>query len=278
MDLEYRHVGVGGREIALLDAGTGSPVLLLHGFTLNARSFRHQWKPLVEAGFRPIAPDNPGFGRTPLPREFSGRAEDYADLHDALLASLGIEGPVPVVGHSLGGGMALFLCLRHPHRVSSIVAISPASEPSHSALRVARVARQDRFNEVAPHFFTRERLGQIVRSAYGPNPPAPEVVEDYVSAISVVDAFSVVTTFFSDAFLQLRERYSEIEVPVLIVAGQEDPHNPMALSERPAREIPNSSLSILPGLAHCPHEEGAPSFNKLLLAFLKTARSAPRSK
>lgn len=273
MDAEYSQVEVGGLEVSLLDAKAGRPILLLHGFTLNARSFRLQWRPLIDAGYRPIAPDNPGFGRTPLPAGFRARAEDFADLHDGLLSRLGIEGPVPVVGHSLGGGMALFLSLRHPRRVSSLVAIAPASEPSHSALRVARVARQERFNDVAPHFFTRDRLRQIVLATYGPNPPAADVVESYVDGISVIDAFSVVTTFFSEEFLQLRERYSQIKAPVLIVAGELDPHNPMALCERPASNIPDSRLEILPGLAHCPHEEGAGPFNKILLDFLDSAEA-----
>ena len=77
MDLEYRHIAIDGRRIALLDAGSGKPILLLHGFTLNARSFRHQLEPLIEAGYRPIAPDNPGFGLTPLTAGFGGRAEDF---------------------------------------------------------------------------------------------------------------------------------------------------------------------------------------------------------
>lgn len=266
----YSQVQVDGHDISLLDAGDGIPILLLHGFTLSARSFRHQWEPLVEAGYRPIAPDHPGFGRTPLPSGFGGRAEDFVDLHVALLSRLGIDHPVPVIGHSLGGGMALFLALRHPSRVASLVAISPASEPSHSALRVARVASQDRFKEVAPHFFTQDRLRHIVLTAYGPNPPPDDIVEEYVGAISVTDAFGIVTTFFSGEFMKLRDSYSDLRVPALITAGELDPHNPLALSSRPAQEIPDSSLQILPGVAHCPHEEDPARFNAVLLEFLSS--------
>lgn len=270
----YVRKRVGGLEIALLDAAVGEPVLLLHGFTLNARSWRHQWQPLVEAGYRPIAPDNPGFGDTPLGPGFMARAEDYADLHDEMLTALGVRRPVPVIGHSLGGGMALFLAASHPHRVSSLVVVAPASEPSHSAMRVARVTRRERFGELAPCFFTRDRLRRIVLSGYGPNPPPADVIDDYTDRISVGEAFGVVGSYFSRAFLSLPERYGSIDVPALIVAGELDPHNPHSLSERPAREIPGSRLEILPGLAHCPHEEDPDSFNPLLLEFLSGVPSA----
>lgn len=265
----YSTVKALGQDIAVLDAGMGRPMLLLHGFTLNARSWRYQWDLLTEAGFRLIAPDNPGFGRTRLSGNFSARAEDYAELHDALLTALGIDGPVPVVGHSLGGGMAIYLARRFPRRVSAIVAIAPATEPSHSAVRVARVATLDGFNEVAPLFFTRDRLRHIVKSAYGPNPQPDEIIEDYVEGISVSDAFSVVTTYFSESFKDMPEHYGEIDVPSLIVAGEEDPHNPLALSERPAREMPRADLKLLPGLAHCPHEEDPSRFNPILMDFLE---------
>jgi pimeloyl-ACP methyl ester carboxylesterase len=135
-------------------------------------------------------------------------------------------------------------------------------------MRVARVARRDGFDEVAPIFFTEERLRHIIRSAYGPNPQPDDVIENYVKDISVTDAFSVVTTYFSESFCRMPEHYAEIGVPVLIVAGDEDPHNPLSLAERPAREIPGAELKLLPGLAHCPHEENPSLFNPLLLDFL----------
>ena len=124
-DLQY--VDLDGMRVAYLDAGSGRPVLLLHGFTFNAWSFRHQISPLIQAGFRPIVPDNPPFGRTPMTDGFCGLAEDYCEFHCALLDVLHIEEPIPVVGHSLGGGMAMFLAWQHPERVSRLLAIAPGS-------------------------------------------------------------------------------------------------------------------------------------------------------
>jgi pimeloyl-ACP methyl ester carboxylesterase len=135
-------------------------------------------------------------------------------------------------------------------------------------MRVARVASRRGFDEVAPVFFTRERVRQIVLSAYGSRPPPEDIVDDYVDNGSVTEAFHVARTFFSPAFMQLPGLYPRILQPALVVVGEGDPHVPLEFSRRPATSMPHASLSVLPGLSHCPHEEDPDAFNPLLLDFL----------
>jgi pimeloyl-ACP methyl ester carboxylesterase len=107
-------------KLAVETTGEGPPVLLVHGFPDSGRLWRHQIGPLVEAGYRVIAPDLRGFGESPRPPE----VDDYrvttvaADLLELL------DEPAHVVGHDWGAGIAWALAVMHPDRVRSLAALS----------------------------------------------------------------------------------------------------------------------------------------------------------
>jgi len=107
-----------------VDEGAGHPVVLLHGFPDSSDLWRHQIPALTGAGFRAIAPDLRGFGRSPRPE----RVEDYAlpivvgDVI-ALLDDLGLE-QADVVGHDWGSALGWALTSRFPERVRRFVAVS----------------------------------------------------------------------------------------------------------------------------------------------------------
>lgn len=104
----------------VVDEGAGRPVVLLHGFPDSSALWRHQSRALVDAGFRAIAPDLRGFGRSPRPE----RVEDYTltkvvgDVL-ALMDDLGVE-QADVVGHDWGSAVAAIA----PERVRRFVAVS----------------------------------------------------------------------------------------------------------------------------------------------------------
>ncbi|MBW3557630.1 MAG: alpha/beta hydrolase [Actinobacteria bacterium] len=116
----------------VVDEGAGRPVVLLHGFPDSAAVWRHQSPALVDAGFRTIAPDLRGFGRSPKPE----RVEEYAvtmvvgDVL-ALMDDLGVE-QADVVGHDWGSAVGWVLAAIAPDRVRRLVAVSvghPAVRP-----------------------------------------------------------------------------------------------------------------------------------------------------
>ena len=108
-----------GHRIVHLEAGQGAPLLLLHGFTGS----KENWLPLMRRlapRWRVLAPDLPGWGDSSrLPDGDYG----YAAQADRLAAGLPTvaDGPVVLVGHSMGGGIAALLAARHPQRVSRLV-------------------------------------------------------------------------------------------------------------------------------------------------------------
>jgi pimeloyl-ACP methyl ester carboxylesterase len=115
---------VQGRPAAYSTAGSGLPVVLLHGWALGQHTYRDVVERIAAEGVRVIAPSMPGFGATgDLP---AGRfsLSGYADWVAALLDSLGIDEPAVVVGHSFGGGVATRFAHDHARRVRSLVLVN----------------------------------------------------------------------------------------------------------------------------------------------------------
>jgi pimeloyl-ACP methyl ester carboxylesterase len=119
-----RSVDVDGLSFPVFDHGSGAAVLLLHGFPDSRFLWRNQIGPLVDVGFRVVAPDLRGFGDAPRPTA----VEDYRFplvLRDVvgILDALAIQ-QARVVGHDWGSALAWFLAGYHPDRVERLVALS----------------------------------------------------------------------------------------------------------------------------------------------------------
>ena len=119
-----RRIKADGVELAVLDEGEGTPVLLLHGFPDSARLWRHQVAALNEAGFRVIAPDQRGFGDSDKPQEVDAYTFGHllADV-TAVLDQTGVE-RAHVVGHDWGAAVAWAAALMMPERLDRLVALS----------------------------------------------------------------------------------------------------------------------------------------------------------
>ncbi|MGR9089062.1 MAG: alpha/beta fold hydrolase [Gammaproteobacteria bacterium] len=115
---------LGELELVVTDEGTGDPVLMLHGFPDSARLWRHQIPRLVDAGFRVIAPDQRGFGRSDKPAEKSAYTigETMGDAVQ-LLDALGLE-RVRVISHDWGAAVGWALAAFCPERVERHIACS----------------------------------------------------------------------------------------------------------------------------------------------------------
>jgi pimeloyl-ACP methyl ester carboxylesterase len=119
-----RIIQVNGISLYVEDLGSGVPVLLLHGWPDSAALWRNQIPFLVAHGFRVIAPDLRGFGRSGRPQEVAGYAlpNAVADM-TGVLDALGIQ-TAHVVGHDWGAGVAWLMAMLHPDRVLKLVTIS----------------------------------------------------------------------------------------------------------------------------------------------------------
>lgn len=117
-------MNINGLNLNVIDEGKGEPVLLLHGFPDSSHLWRHQVGPLVDAGYRVLAPDLRGFGQSDKPQEVEAYALPVivSDV-TGMLDHLGIE-RVAVVGHDWGAVVAWSLASFVPDRVSRLVVMS----------------------------------------------------------------------------------------------------------------------------------------------------------
>ena len=118
-----------GHRLAFDELGTGMPVVMCHGFPGLGYSFRHQMKPIADAGFRAVAVDMLGYGDSSAPADPAEyeHARTTADLV-ALLDALDAERAV-FVGHDFGAPAAWNVALREPDRVAGLVLLSVPYDP-----------------------------------------------------------------------------------------------------------------------------------------------------
>ena len=122
--LVWQRTTVDGRSALYGVAGTGLPVVFLHGWGLGQHAYKRALKRLVQLDCRVYAPALPGFGGTPdLPSgQFS--FEGYAGWVDRFLDAVGLDEPAFVVGHSFGGAVSIKLAHDHPDRVRTLVLVN----------------------------------------------------------------------------------------------------------------------------------------------------------
>jgi pimeloyl-ACP methyl ester carboxylesterase len=122
--LAWKTVEVDGASAAYGEAGMGRTVLFLHGWGLDHRAYKRALSRLVGAGARVLAPALPGFGGSaPVPASRCS-IEGYADWLTGFLDAVGVDGPVVVMGHSFGGGVAIRFAHDHPDRVRALVLVN----------------------------------------------------------------------------------------------------------------------------------------------------------
>jgi pimeloyl-ACP methyl ester carboxylesterase len=138
-----KFVEIDGLKVRYIEAGSGKPVILLHGASLGSSAdvFQRNLPILAAAGFRAIAFDSPGFGLTTFPADHSNayRTETIVRFMDAMgLAKAAL------IGHSQSGGPAVQIALKHPERVSHVVVLGTGSllPPADESMKEQGAARQ----------------------------------------------------------------------------------------------------------------------------------------
>lgn len=149
-----RSIDVGGQAMAYVDVGAGPPVVLVHGNPTWSFYFRTLVAALPAAGYRAIAPDHIGMGRsakpatTAYPHTLARRVADFGAFLDGVVPSE----PLTLVLHDWGGAIALAWAVEHPHRVARLVLLNTAAFPLPAGHRLPlplRAARLPVIGEIA---------------------------------------------------------------------------------------------------------------------------------
>jgi len=274
-----RRVLVEGREINTIDTGGNDrPVLVfVHGLSGTWQNWLLNIPAFMDT-HRVIAPDLPGFGESPMPREkISIRL--YARILDGLLRSLGVESAV-VVGNSMGGFVAAELALSYSTMVERLVLVSAAGlsieEASRAPLLVgARVwaGTATWLGARGQSVITRPRarrlgLQMIVRY---PEKLSPELTYEITRGAGTAGFVPAMEALLSYGF---RDQLSRIEVPTLVVWGRNDMLVPRGDAREYVRLIgDNARREMFEDTGHLTMLERPSRFNRLLAAFAAGERA-----
>lgn len=123
-----RVIAAGGERVHIVERGTGAPIVLVHGLAGNLGHYAYGVVDRLAASHRVIALDRPGSGHSPRARGARANLRAQGDTVAAVIAALQLERPL-LVGHSLGGAVALATALDHPDRVGGLALIAPLTHP-----------------------------------------------------------------------------------------------------------------------------------------------------
>jgi pimeloyl-ACP methyl ester carboxylesterase len=242
-----------GGRLRYLVAGEGEPLLLVHGLGGAAANWL-VLAPLLLPGRRVLVPDLPGHGgSSPLPASPSLNA--YADRLACLLEREGAT-PAAVVGHSLGGAIALRLAIRRREAVAALVlagaaGISSATRNARYALTITGILKPGR--KIAPHrrrVASSALLKRLVFGRWGASdPPAlpPELVEAFLAGPARhTDTVSAAKALVRD---DVRVDLERVACPTLVLWGARDNQLPVADAFEYARRL-RAPLRVIADCGH----------------------------
>jgi pimeloyl-ACP methyl ester carboxylesterase len=268
----------------------GEVVLLLHGKNFSGAYFRSTAERLVERGYRVIMPDQIGFGKSSKPLNVQYSFHMLAQNTARLLDALGV-GDVHVVGHSMGGMLAVRWALLYPERTSKLILANPIGLEDYQ--RVVPYLGVDAWTRQALKQ-TPEAIQRYMQQSYFHDQWKPEYAElleiqagfargpdrEHLAAVAALTQDMIFTQPVS-------HELPLISVPTLLVIGQLDrtafgkgdvPEdvarslgNYPKLGEQAARLIPRSRLIKLENVGHVPHYEAFEPWMQALEGFLSSA-------
>lgn len=275
-DPDSHFAEIQGFQVHYKTAGQGNPVqFLLHGFLGSTFSWREVLEPLAGLG-RVVAFDRTAFGLTERPLEWETQnpysAEAQVELTIGLMDEIGVEQAV-LVGHSLGGAVATLTALTSPERVQALVLIAPAvyvEERFPSWIRPLLYSPQmDRLGPLLVRSVQDLGIELAGNSWHDPSKLTPSVLAGYTRPLSARDWDRGLWEFVrASRSVGLPERLGELDMPVLVIAGDDDRVVPTQESARLAEEIPGSQLVIIPQCGHVPMEECPQAFLEAMRVFL----------
>ncbi|UJF32432.1 alpha/beta fold hydrolase [Paenibacillus hexagrammi] len=245
------------------------PIILLHGFPLDHRMWSHQIETLTASSYRVITPDLLGMGRSELPSS-NISLDRYADDILAMMDQLQIPRAV-LGGFSMGGYVAFALLRKAPERFSALILANTRPEADSPE------GRQNRMKMAASLY---EKGSSAAKDAMLPKlltehtrAESPGLVSELEQVMTAMEPEGLVHASLAMAFRpDASDLLTSIQVPTLVIAGEQDPITTPEIMKSMADQIPASQFHVIPEASHLTPQEKPDAFNAVLLGFLNSIK------
>jgi pimeloyl-ACP methyl ester carboxylesterase len=265
--LDRRRARLSAGELAYVDEGDGPVVLLVHGFPTNADLWRNLIG-LLAPRFRVVAPDLLGYGRSATPDEADLSLPAQAKHVGELLDELGVR-EFAAVGHGIGGGIAQLLATAGGVRTlvlldsvafdgwppaGTVPGLTDGDASSGTEALADRAVRES----LARGMGHPERLPaadlELFAAPWRNDPGA------LLHAAAALDG---------KGLSGVAGRLRELDIPIMLVWGEDDPWLPPSLGERLQEELGDAALALLPGCSHFVMEDASETVTPIVFEFLR---------
>lgn len=230
--IEGLKLKVNGHQVHYLKAGSGPPVVLIHGGASDSRDWLGTMTALSHR-YSLYAPDLIGFGQSDRSKD-SYYLSDFSEFILGFVEALGLEQPV-LVGHSFGGRICLEVALGRPEKARKLVLVDTVG-----------FGKVSRFGTIVLTAF------RVIRKLLRRQQPYPRILakdEDETHWLCI-------------------NELPRLRMPTLLMWKRHDIYLPLSIARRAKKLIPGAQLAVLPGYGHAPHGQNSDAFNRRLLDFL----------
>jgi pimeloyl-ACP methyl ester carboxylesterase len=270
-DVAGKFVQIDSKKIRYFDSGSGTPLVFIHGFGASIYSWRKNLDPISQF-HRVCAPDLPGFGYSDKPLDADYSIDAYADFIIQFMDRLQIKQAV-LVGHSLGGGIALLTSLKFPSRVRALILLDAEAYPITPPLMLT-VAKlpviRSNIHRAIGKWVVRISLN---RSYFDKTLITDNLVDEYYRPFLTENGkavpIKVLQAMNFEKLKELPRRYRYIRKKALIIWGREDRISRIHLAYKLKKDLPYSKLKIIPASGHLVQEEKPEVVNRAILKFVR---------
>ena len=255
-----RFVEVDGERFHYVDEGKGPPLVMIHGLMGSSRNLTYALSGQLRERFRVITLDRPGSGYSSRGAHTAADLPAQARQIAAFIKTLDLDKPL-VLGHSLGGAIALALALDHPHAVSGLVLVAPLTHPQRllPLVFLSLAVRPAWLRRWLSHTLTMPvgllTKGSVVKGVFAPDAAPPDFATRGGGLLGMrPDNFYAASTEINtvnDHLPDMVKRYPQLTLPIGLIYGARDKvldfqKHGQAL----ASKVPGLKLQVVEGMGH----------------------------
>jgi pimeloyl-ACP methyl ester carboxylesterase len=258
-DISSRTIKLDGRDVHYYTAGEGEPLVAIHGGGGDARTWRRNIGELA-GKYTVYAPDLPGYGGS-QPLDGKYYIPELSEFLEKFTGKLGLD-KFNLLGHSLGGGVALNFALNFPARIKKLVLVSSLCLGNEIAGWVRFFSLPAFINSIGAIFVFGFKSIKWLLNHLDPM--------RYILPLSPASMFigGAISRAFRQQTLVMDNQLNEVKVPTLVVWGGRDPVVPVKHAYRAAKMIPDCQIAVFKKSGHNVHREQLKNFSRVVTDFL----------